>query len=158
MYNFNIITEAILEIIPEYEEGLKGIDGFSHIIVIAHLHLSTPQGSLIIKPKGFTRIGLSIDELPEVGRFCTASPRRPNPIAVSIMKLVKRERNLLHVDDCDLYDGTPILDIKPFTPNRCPENVTIPQWLINLYNLAKERYGIDIFKVKVTDSGLSNKR
>jgi tRNA-Thr(GGU) m(6)t(6)A37 methyltransferase TsaA len=88
----------------EYADGLKDIDGFSHIILIYHFHLS--QGySLEVIP--------FLDDHPK-GVFATRVPKRPNPIGLSVVKLIKVEDNILHIEDVDILDNTPLLDIKPY--------------------------------------------
>ena len=95
-----------VEIKQEYVDGLKDIEGFSHIILIYHFHLSKNY-SLKVKP-------FLDDNLH--GVFATRAPRRPNPIGISIVRLVKVEGCILHIEDVDILDGTPLLDIKPYVP------------------------------------------
>ncbi|CEP78031.1 MAG: tRNA (N6-threonylcarbamoyladenosine(37)-N6)-methyltransferase TrmO [Defluviitoga tunisiensis] len=97
---------ATVEIFQEYEEGLKDLEGFSHIILLYHFHLSKPY-KLIVKP--------FMDENYH-GVFATRSPSRPNPIGISTVKLLKIEKNILYIQDVDVLDETPILDIKPYVP------------------------------------------
>ena len=97
-----------IELLPEYEEGLNDINGFSHVIVLYHLDRAGPP-SLLVQP-------FLDDKLR--GVFATRHPCRPNPIGLSILRLTKCERTTLFVDDVDILDGTPVLDIKPFLP-RC---------------------------------------
>jgi len=97
---------ARAEILPEYEEGLRDLEGFSHIYIIYYFHKAGPQ-SLTVTP--------FLDDVPR-GVFSTRSPRRPNPIGFSLVRLVKREANVLFLDEEDMLDGTPIVDIKPFIP------------------------------------------
>ena len=99
-------VEGTVEIFPEYTEGLKDIGGFSHIILVYHFHLAK-RVSLKVKP-------YMDDELR--GIFATRAPPRPNPIGISIVKLIKIEGNTLHIRDVDIVDGTPLLDIKPYVP------------------------------------------
>lgn len=95
---------GIVEIFPEYEEGLHGIENYSHIVLVSHMHLVNHYDLKII----------SGEESPgERGIFTTRSPIRPNSIGISIVRLIKREKNKLHIHDVDLTDGTPLLDIKP---------------------------------------------
>jgi tRNA-Thr(GGU) m(6)t(6)A37 methyltransferase TsaA len=91
---------------PKYVGGLKDIDGFSHIILIYHFHLSKSY-SLEVKPFMDNRVH---------GVFATRAPRRPNPIGFSVVRLVRVERRTLHIEDVDIVEGTPLLDIKPFVP------------------------------------------
>ncbi|AKT34859.1 putative methyltransferase, YaeB/AF_0241 family [Pyrobaculum sp. WP30] len=113
-------VDAVVEILPEYEEGLSGLEEFSHIIILACLHKFRSR-PLVVRPK-------RVVGAPEVGVFATDSPDRPNPIAVSIVRLLRREGGTLHVDGVDLFDGTPVLDIKGFSPKRCPESPKAPWW------------------------------
>jgi tRNA-Thr(GGU) m(6)t(6)A37 methyltransferase TsaA len=99
-------VSGTVEVEPEYADGLKDLDGFSHIILIYHFHLS--QGySLVVKP--------FMDDTPR-GLFATRAPKRPNPIGLSVVRLVRVEGCTLHVENVDVVDGTPLLDIKPFVP------------------------------------------
>ncbi len=93
------------EIFPEYEEGLRDLEGFSHIYLIYHLHRSKSV-KLTVKP--------FLQDI-ERGVFATRAPSRPNAIGLSIVELVSREGNILYLDDVDILDGTPLLDIKPYT-------------------------------------------
>jgi tRNA-Thr(GGU) m(6)t(6)A37 methyltransferase TsaA len=93
-----------VELKPEYAGGLKEIEGFSHIILIYHFHLS----------RGFSlEVIPFLDDNPK-GVFATRVPKRPNSIGLSIVKLVKVEDNILHIENIDILDNTPLLDIKPY--------------------------------------------
>ncbi|RLG43468.1 MAG: tRNA (N6-threonylcarbamoyladenosine(37)-N6)-methyltransferase TrmO [Thermoproteota archaeon] len=98
--------KGLVEVFPEYIEGLKDLEGFSHIILIYHFHL--------VK-KSLLRVIPYMDDEPR-GVFATRAPARPNPIGISIVKLIKIEKNKLYVEDIDIVDGTPLLDIKPYVP------------------------------------------
>lgn len=96
-----------VEVFPEYAEGLQDVETFSYIILIYVLHLS--EGfSLRVKP--------FLDDAAH-GIFATRHPRRPNPIGLSIVRLLSREDNVLQVEGIDVLDGTPLLDIKPYVPD-----------------------------------------
>jgi tRNA-Thr(GGU) m(6)t(6)A37 methyltransferase TsaA len=95
-----------IEIKQEYVDGLQDIEGFSHIILIYHFHLSKGY-SLKVKP--------FLDENLR-GVFATRAPRRPNSIGISVVKLVRVKGTILHIEDIDIVDGTPLLDIKPYVP------------------------------------------
>jgi tRNA-Thr(GGU) m(6)t(6)A37 methyltransferase TsaA len=97
-------AEGILEILPEFELGLTDIEGFSHLVVIWAFDRSD-NFELLGKPPSDTR--------PH-GVFATRSPRRPNPIGLTIVELLRRDGCMLHVRGIDMLDGTPILDIKPY--------------------------------------------
>jgi tRNA-Thr(GGU) m(6)t(6)A37 methyltransferase TsaA len=96
-----------IEIDPRYREGLADLDGFSHIILIYHFHLSEGY-ALLVKP--------FLDENLR-GVFSTRAPRRPNPLGLSVVRLVKVEGSTLYVENMDIVDGTPLLDIKPYVPD-----------------------------------------
>ncbi len=95
-----------VEVFPEYAAGLKDLDGFSHLILIYHFHLSDGY-FLISKPFMEGR------ESNGRGIFSIRHPRRPNPIGVSIVRLDAIRGNILEISDVDIIDGTPLLDIKP---------------------------------------------
>lgn len=95
-----------IEIKKEYLNGLIDLDGFAYIILIYHLHLSKGY-SLEVKP-------FMDDSLR--GVFSTRAPKRPNPIGISIVRLIRVEGCILYIEDVDIVDGTPLLDIKPYVP------------------------------------------
>jgi tRNA-Thr(GGU) m(6)t(6)A37 methyltransferase TsaA len=97
--------KGYVELCPEFAEGLKDLDGFSHIYLIYHFH-QCRQVKLIVKPFLQDR---------ERGIFSTRAPWRPNPIGLSVVELTGIEGNILHLDGVDILDGTPLLDIKPYT-------------------------------------------
>jgi tRNA-Thr(GGU) m(6)t(6)A37 methyltransferase TsaA len=134
-------VESVLEILPEFEDGLHGIDGFSHIIVMFYFHRLRPEqkGVLRVKPRRLLKFGLSLDELPELGVFSLDSPSRPNPIGLTIVRLLRREGRFLRVRGLDAFDGSPILDIKPYTPNRRIDEVKVPSWYERLTRLTDGR-------------------
>jgi tRNA-Thr(GGU) m(6)t(6)A37 methyltransferase TsaA len=105
----NAIGEIVIN--KEFSNGLKDLNGFSHIMIVTYLHKSHTY-NLLIKPKFDNEIR---------GVFATKSPNRPNPIGISIVKLERIESNILYVSGLDVIDGTPILDIKPFIPDRIDE-------------------------------------
>jgi tRNA-Thr(GGU) m(6)t(6)A37 methyltransferase TsaA len=94
-----------VEVYPEYEEGLLDIEGFSHIFIIYHLHKSEPGKELTLKP--------FLEDVVH-GVFATRYSNRPNPIGMSLVRLIRREKNRLYINDVDMLDGTPVLDIKPY--------------------------------------------
>ncbi|MEW6363468.1 MAG: tRNA (N6-threonylcarbamoyladenosine(37)-N6)-methyltransferase TrmO [Acidobacteriota bacterium] len=91
-------------VLPEYAKGLKDLDRFSHVILLYHLHKA---GSPLLTVKPF------MDDVPR-GVFATRHPCRPNAIGMSVVRLLRVEGSTLHVEDVDILDGTPLLDIKPF--------------------------------------------
>ena len=105
-----------VRIFPEYGEGLKDLDGFSHIILLYHFH-RTQRKNLIVTP--------FLDNEPR-GVFATRSPNHPNTIGLSIVHLLSIDGLRLTIEDVDILDGTPLLDIKPYVPafdHRDPERV-----------------------------------
>jgi tRNA-Thr(GGU) m(6)t(6)A37 methyltransferase TsaA len=110
---------GIVEIFPEYAEGLKDIEGFSYIILLYHFHLS--RGSaLIAKPY--------MDNETH-GVFAMRGPSRPNTIGISVVRIVRIEENMLHIQDVDIVEGTPLLDIKPYIPEFDIREVERIGWL-----------------------------
>ena len=111
--------DGVVEVLPEYIEGLKDLEDFTHIILIYHFHLSK-KFSLKAKPFMDNRIH---------GIFSIRAPSRPNPIGISIVKLIKIEKNTLYIRDVDIIDGTPLLDIKPYVPEFDVRKVDRIGWL-----------------------------
>jgi len=99
--------DGSIELLPEYVGALKDLEGFSHILLLYHFHLSTGC-SPCVKPFLDNEIR---------GVFATRSPSRPNPIGLSVVRLERIEENVLYVKDIDVIDGTPLLDIKPYVPD-----------------------------------------
>lgn len=94
------------EIYAEYAEGLQDLDGFSHVILLYHLH-QVREAKLRVVP--------FLDSEPR-GVFATRSPSRPNPIGLSIVRLLRVDGRMLHLGNLDILDGTPLLDLKPYVP------------------------------------------
>jgi tRNA (adenine37-N6)-methyltransferase len=106
-------AEGVLEILPQFESGLADIDGFSHLFVLW----------MFDRSEGFDLVGVPpIDNRPH-GVFATRSPRRPNPIGLTVVELLRRQGNRLHVRGVDMLDGTPILDLKPYLSSIAPERL-----------------------------------
>jgi tRNA-Thr(GGU) m(6)t(6)A37 methyltransferase TsaA len=95
-----------VEIFPEYVEGLKDLEGFSHVMLIYHFHLAKTS-QLLAKP--------FLDD-EEHGIFAIRGPSRPNPIGISVVRLAKIKESVLFFKDVDIVDQTPLLDIKPYVP------------------------------------------
>ncbi len=126
--------EGELEIYPEFAEGLQGIDGYSHLFVLVYFDRLRPEqiGPLQVKPRGLLRRGFKLEELPLLGVFALDSPTRPNPIGLSLVRLIKREGNRLFVQGLDFFDGTPILDIKGYRPQYRTDSYLMPDWFRTL--------------------------
>ncbi len=119
----------------EYEEGLKDIEGFSHLILLYQFHRSNGY-ELLVKP--------FLDD-EKRGLFATRAPRRPNPIGLSIVRLVERKENILTIQGIDVLSGTPLLDIKPYVPAFDAKEVTAVGWLEKKQEKAKEMKSDDRF-------------
>ena len=106
-------AEGVLRILPEFQQGLLDIEGFSHVFVLWAFDRS----------EGFDLTGRPpFDERPH-GVFATRSPRRPNPIGLTVVQLLRREGADLYVRGVDMLDGTPILDLKPYMSSVPPEEL-----------------------------------
>ncbi len=111
-------AEGVLEVLPEFEQGLTDIEGFSHLFVIWMFH----------QAEGYALLGTPpTDDRPH-GVFATRSPYRPNPIGLTVVELIRREGPHLFVRGLDMLDGTPILDIKPYLSS-VPEEKLKRGWL-----------------------------
>lgn len=99
-------TEGQIVIYPEFAEGLLDLDGFSHLIILSHLH----------QANGFALAVTPFLDTKTHGVFATRAPRRPNPIGFSVMELIKIENNTLTLNRTDVLNNTPVLDIKPYVP------------------------------------------
>lgn len=121
--NSNVVSELAIDTL--LDGILDGIDEFSHLLVVYWAHLVPPE------KRSLTRVHpLGSDDLPLTGIFATHSPARPNPILVTIVKLLERKGNILKVTGLDALDGSPILDIKPYHPtHENAENVKTPGWV-----------------------------
>ena len=135
-----------IEVLPEYAEGLLNLEGFSHIFVIAYLHKTREDDRRVlrVKHRRLQRFGVNIDDLPEVGVFATDSPHRPNPLALSILRVRSVEGNRIHVDNLDLFDGTPVLDIKPYDRGRVVQDVKEPWWAEELEKRIRGKLGLNL--------------
>lgn len=123
-------TEAQIEILPQYIEGLLHLEGFSHIYVLFHLHLAQSKGLHVVP----------FLDTEAHGVFATRSPERPNGIGLSVVELLRVEANILHIRNIDLLDGSPILDIKPYIPQFDVHNTTKNGWFENqIHKMSKQK-------------------
>ena len=123
-------ADGTVELFSEYAEGLKDLEGFSHIILIYHFHLSRVS-SLMVKPYMDSEVH---------GVFAIRGPGRPNPIGISVVRLVRIEENILFIRDVDIVNGTPLLDIKPYVPEFDVRKVEKIGWLEkNVHKLSETK-------------------
>lgn len=119
----NVMTEIVIN--KKYEKGLDGIEDYSHVIIIYWMD-QEKECHLKHHPQGRSNI-------PYIGIFACRCPQRPNRIAISTVKLVERKGNSLKVKGLDIVNGTPILDIKPYTPQYDRvDNEKVPKWVNKL--------------------------
>ena len=135
-------AESTIEIYPEFQEALDGLDGFSHVFVLSYLNKLRPEqvGPLKVKPRRLLAKGFKLEELPLVGVFAIDSPTRPNPIGLSLVELVRIDGGSLVVRGLDCFDGTPVLDIKPYRVDYRAENYGLAEW----YDKLRSKVGEDI--------------
>ncbi|MEW6521541.1 MAG: tRNA (N6-threonylcarbamoyladenosine(37)-N6)-methyltransferase TrmO [Thermodesulfobacteriota bacterium] len=99
-------VQGTVEVFAQYRDGLQDLDGFSHIMLLYHLHRS----------HGFSLRVIPFLDTSLRGVFATRAPRRPNPIGLSVVVLQRVEEGVLYVENVDILNGTPLLDIKPYVP------------------------------------------
>ena len=119
-----------LTIAPEFAKGIRGLDSFSHAVVITYLNRAEFQAAkhLVRRPRG-------LDSMPEVGIFSQRAKDRPNPIGVTSVKIAGVGENFIEVKGLDAINGTPILDIKPYYPQYdCINDAAVPEWVNRLMN------------------------
>ena len=119
--NRNVVSQLIFR--EELTEALEGVEEFSHLFVLFWLHEMSDEGRRIMKvrPRGRR-------DMPLLGIYATRTPHRPNPIGLTRVKLLKVEGNVVTVQGLDAFDGTPVLDIKPFDSWDTTEDFKVPEW------------------------------
>jgi tRNA-Thr(GGU) m(6)t(6)A37 methyltransferase TsaA len=129
-------VQGTVEVFQEYRAGLKDLDGFSHIVLLYLFHQS--QGfNLHVVPYLDTEIR---------GVFATRAPRRPNAIGLSVVQLNMVQDHILHIENVDILDGTPLLDIKPYVPEFDAQFNVRTGWLENARQTVRHRKSDDRFK------------
>jgi tRNA-Thr(GGU) m(6)t(6)A37 methyltransferase TsaA len=128
----NIISQIVFR--EELTEALEGIQEFSHLFVLFWLHKTSDKDKRIMKvrPRGRSN-------MPLLGIFATRTPHRPNPIGLTRVKLLGVEGNVVTVQGLDAFDGTPVLDIKPFDHWDTTEDFKVPDWWMRLEKEKTER-------------------
>ncbi|UCF96451.1 MAG: tRNA (N6-threonylcarbamoyladenosine(37)-N6)-methyltransferase TrmO, partial [Spirochaetaceae bacterium] len=112
-------VRATVEVYPQYAEGLQDLEGFSHLILLYYCHRAKPYSLSVLPFMDSVRHGV----------FATRAPSRPNPIGLSVVRLVSRDGNILTVEEVDMLDGTPLLDIKPYIEEADVRRNTRMGWL-----------------------------
>ncbi|MCP8305362.1 MAG: tRNA (N6-threonylcarbamoyladenosine(37)-N6)-methyltransferase TrmO [archaeon] len=119
-----VVSKVIL--FEEFTEALDGVEDFSHLFIIFHLHkVVAGRSALKVHPRRRS-------DLPLVGVFATRSPYRPNPIGLTLVELIERKGNIVKVKGLDAIDGTPVIDVKPYFPPDAALEVRTPEWLMKL--------------------------
>lgn len=123
-------VETALQILPRWADEMDGIEGYSHLIVVCWLDRATRA------QQGRRHRAEGRPEMPEVGSFAIRTPQRPNPIGISTPRLLRRDGSTLWVTGIDAWPGTPILDLKGYTPRDDVHiDATVPDWLQHLWAL-----------------------
>jgi tRNA-Thr(GGU) m(6)t(6)A37 methyltransferase TsaA len=126
-------VQGQIELLPEYASGLKDLAGFSHITLIYFFH----------KIKGYELEVVPFMDTEKRGIFACKAPKRPNALGLSTVKLLRIEGNILHVEQVDMLDNTPLLDIKPFYPKYDNRENVKTGWLENLPSIPENAYFAD---------------
>jgi tRNA-Thr(GGU) m(6)t(6)A37 methyltransferase TsaA len=129
-------VKGTIEIFPEFEDGLKDLDGFSHVILLYHFH----------RVNGYSLLVTPFMDTIQHGVFSTRAPKRPNPIGISVVRLVRISGLTLDIENVDILDGTPLLDIKPYVPQFDNHPADSVGWLENANEKAKSARSDERFK------------
>lgn len=123
--NKKVVSKIVFR--EDYIEALEGVEEFSHLFVLFWLHEMSDSDRKILKvhPRGRS-------DMPLLGVFATRSPHRPNPIGLTRVKILKIEQNVVTVQGLDAYDGTPVLDVKPFDSWDATEQFKVADWWMKL--------------------------
>jgi tRNA-Thr(GGU) m(6)t(6)A37 methyltransferase TsaA len=125
-----------VEVWPEFAPGLQDLEGFSHIFLLYHLH-QVREAQLVVTP--------FLDAQPR-GVFATRAPKRPNPIGISVVRLLSVDDNVLQIENVDILDGTPLLDIKPHIPEFDQPTVERVGWLEQNRRKVRDQRSDDRFR------------
>ena len=125
-----------VDLYPEFAEGLKDLDGFSHLILLYRFHES----------RGYSLTVTPFLDSETRGVFATRSPKRPNPIGLSIVRLVRIQGSTLDIENVDILDRTPLLDIKPYVPEFDHQEDCRIGWLEKARGMVKEKRSDERFR------------
>jgi len=129
-------VQGTVDVFEEYRAGLKDLDGFSHIILLYHFHHSREYRTHVVP---------FLDSQPR-GVFATRAPRRPNPVGLSVVRLNRIEGGVVHIENVDILDGTPLIDIKPYVPEFDAQDDVRAGWLEHVRTTVSQRKSDDRFK------------
>jgi tRNA-Thr(GGU) m(6)t(6)A37 methyltransferase TsaA len=129
-------VQGTVEVWPEFTEGLRDLEGFSHIILIYHFH-QVQETKLVVIP---------FMDSESHGVFATRAPKRPNPLGLSVVRLLRIEQNILYIENVDILDGTPLLDIKPYVPEFDQPSVERVGWLERARGQVQDKRSDDRFR------------
>ena len=129
-------VKGTVEVFEEFQAGLKDLDGFSHVVLLYHFHRS----------QGFKLHVVPFMDCKPRGVFATRAPKRPNPIGLSILRLLKIENGMIYIENVDILDGTPLLDIKPYVPEFDSQEGVRTGWLEQARKNVAERKSDGRFK------------
>jgi len=129
-------VKGTVEVFKEYQDGLKDLEGFSHIILLYYLHCSN----------GFRLNVVPFMDVEPRGLFATRAPNRPNPIGLSVIRMDRIEDGILHIQNVDILDGTPLLDIKPYVPEFDAAQKVRTGWLQNTRKEVSNRKSDERFR------------
>ena len=122
----SVVSEVVLD--ESMTEGLDGIEQFSHVMVLFWMHRAAEA-----EPVRMRRRPQGREDMPELGIFAQRARHRPNPIGITTVKLLRRERNRVYVQGLDAINGTPVLDIKPYVPAYdAADSPRVPEWMSRL--------------------------
>jgi len=128
------VSEIVLR--DDLAEALDGIEDFSHLFVIFWMHEISEEERRTMKARPRGR-----GDMPLLGVFATRTPHRPNPIGLTLVELLKVEGNVVTVRGLDAFDGTPVLDIKPFDYWDVAEDARVSEWWMRLEKERSEKRG-----------------
>ncbi|MFX0016564.1 MAG: tRNA (N6-threonylcarbamoyladenosine(37)-N6)-methyltransferase TrmO [Candidatus Hermodarchaeota archaeon] len=126
-------NEEYLDILSDYSLGLYRLETISHVFVIWWIHENDTSEARNVR-KTIPRVTNALYPPEKMGTFATRSPRRPNPLGMTLVKIMEVVEHRVYVDHIDAIDGTPVLDIKPYLPNgdRVEEGIYLPPWFQHL--------------------------
>jgi len=121
-----VVSDLVIH--PDFEGAVNGLEEFSHLVVLLWMHRLPPEGRSTIKTHPQKR-----SDLPLVGVFATRSPARPNPLGMTIVRLLERRGDILRVIGLDAINGTPVVDIKPYLPGDSIPDAKVADWVHKLH-------------------------